>query len=95
MIQNVINLNNLYTADLFCYDGDVRLIGGLRLYEGRVEICFNETWGTICDDGWGTQDANVTCKQLGYTGYSSSCMYSTKMYINCPLAKEVKDFCAW
>ena len=53
-----------------CTQGDVRLIGGSTALEGRVEICNNDnTWGTICDDSWSTNDANVVCAQLGYSGY--------------------------
>lgn len=53
-------------AALRCLDGELRLIGGSTPNEGRVEICFNETWGTVCDDHWGSHDASVVCGQLGY-----------------------------
>ena len=55
-----------------CSNGEIRLEGGSSLYEGRVEICRNQQWGTVCDNSWTNVDATVVCRHLGYSGYSMS-----------------------
>ena len=48
------------------------LIGGNWPGEGRVEIYYNDTWGTVCDDSWDINDARVVCRQLGYSSAVSA-----------------------
>ncbi|KAK2832825.1 hypothetical protein Q5P01_016714 [Channa striata] len=50
-------------AGVICSDA-IRLAGS-TLCSGGVEIYYNNTWGTVCDDSWGINDAEVVCRQLG------------------------------
>ena len=50
-------------------EGDVRLVGGSDAKEGRVEICRNNVWGTVCNDSWGNDEIYVVCHQLGLQGF--------------------------
>ena len=48
----------------------IRLAGGSSSSEGRVEIQYNGTWGTICDHLWNINSAQVVCRMLGFTNAS-------------------------
>ena len=50
-----------------CTRGDIRLAGGDSPAEGRLEVCMDSSWGTVCDDQWGNNDAIVVCRQLGFS----------------------------
>jgi len=71
-----------------CSTGDIRLIGGSTANRGRVEVCVNRVWGTVCDDFWSTADANVACRQLGYLGSGKETynlvltMYNNQQYVH-------------
>lgn len=56
-----------------CTTGDVRLADGLTKYEGRVEVCMNGAWGSICNyNYWNptsfSANAFTVCSELGYQG---------------------------
>ena len=61
-------LNTVLVIEAECNDTDIRMVDGQTPDDGRVEVCINGAWGSICDDYWDTRDATVACRQLGYDG---------------------------
>ncbi|XP_064388336.1 soluble scavenger receptor cysteine-rich domain-containing protein SSC5D-like [Halichondria panicea] len=53
--------------------GDLRLVGSFSLTggsSGRLEIYYSGQWGTVCQDSFGSNDARVACRQLGFSTYT-------------------------
>ena len=70
------NTLNIIVFEVICQNGDIRLVNGTTAFQGRVEICWNETWGTICDEYWSGHDAQVACRQLGYSSSGMKVKYT-------------------
>ena len=49
-----------------CTDGAIVL--GSTSAAGTVKVCYNNTYGTVCDDYWDDLDASVVCNYLGLSG---------------------------
>ena len=63
-------------------NGDIRITDGPSAREGRVEVCLNSQWSSVCaDDILCDKSASVLCKNLGYSAISKSFDYHT--YTNC------------
>lgn len=48
-----------------CEHGDVRLVDGQKMSKGRVEICADGHWASICNTNWGLVETEIVCKQRG------------------------------
>ena len=70
-------------VDVICNNYDVRLVGGNIPLEGRVEICLYNQWGSVCDISWRTQEAQVICRQLGYSGASMAVINFVHQWDHC------------
>ena len=55
-------------------------MGGSIAQEGRVEVCVDGVWGSVCGNGWTKQTAFMVCKQAGF---DSGMLYSGNKLVFC------------
>lgn len=56
-----------------CEDGDVRLRDGTNHLDGRLEICINDAWGTVCENEFTSDEARIVCAKLGFNEGRCAC----------------------
>ena len=63
--------------------GNIRLVDGTSIQEGRLEVCSNGKWMTVCDSNFNVADALVVCRQLGLSTPSTSVLISRSSLVIC------------
>ena len=63
---NIVNIIYIFFSAPGCIETKVRLVDGETPYDGRVEICVNDHWVSICMENWNDRHAAVVCRQLGH-----------------------------
>ena len=74
-----------------CSNGDIRLVNGTNELEGRLEICINNAWGSVCSQGFTEDDAKVVCQQIKFpfngmlillTVFQTTCIQRDFIYLH-------------
>ena len=91
-LVNIVGLQNAPPGD--CNTGDIRLVNGTSPLEGRLEICINNAWGTVCRRSFSSDDAGVACRQLGnITG--NNFFIKNLMKIDALTTRSTRECCSY
>lgn len=82
-----VQIASSFVSFIECTENDVRLVDGRNKTEGRVEVCKEGLWGTICDDNWDMFNSLVVCRQVGI---NASSKFSTIIFHNPPIISHPK-----
>ena len=77
-----------------CIEGELRLVEGETEWDGRLEVCLSQRWGTVGNDGWTEVNRQVVCNALGYdfTGMHTQVTKSQKL-IPSPYVEDISLYC--
>lgn len=79
-------MNPSLAVDSQCTEESLRLADSNLANEGRLEVCYLGLWGTVCDDNWNLNNAEVACRQLGFSTEGKKTQESpTKLTRHCSL----------
>ena len=70
-VDQLLSSTDISTPFANCTTGEARLVSGVEsstTRSGRLELCINNAWGTVCDTSFDSNDAAVACSQV--TGFS-------------------------
>ena len=73
------------SAPTQCELGEVRLVAGQKKTEGRVEVCANGYWATVCYSYWDTVGTELVCKQLGFPREGKETLQANSIVIACSI----------
>ena len=65
IIMHMIIIKHPIESTSYCEEGSVHLVNGSSAEAGRLEVCSNNIWGSVCGDGFSATDAYVICRQIG------------------------------
>ena len=65
---------------------------GNTVREGRLEVCINSAWGTVCEDLFGVEEAQVVCQELGFSrrGESHSKDFLKRIKLQCIFSQYIE-----